>query len=146
MRSWDHSHNIFEDYIHPTVDGKLGWCTTSYVSSDSEDALENWQNQLHEVSFRKCGLITQSLRHVATETVKLPIYEGLPGLSEFFQVFEETVFEPQRILALDVALKATPAQWWATHKQTIQNWEQCRRLMMVRFGDINVYHARRYDG
>ena len=44
--------------IHPTIDGDLGWRSTSSVSSDFDDALENWQNQLHEVSFRKCGLIT----------------------------------------------------------------------------------------
>ena len=25
-RSWDHAYNISEDYIHPTIDGKLGWC------------------------------------------------------------------------------------------------------------------------
>ena len=24
-RSWDHAYNIYEDYIHPTVDGELGW-------------------------------------------------------------------------------------------------------------------------
>ena len=53
-------------------------------------------------------MITQSLRHVAIETVELPTYEGLSGLSDFFQEFEEKVFEPQRILALDVSLKATP--------------------------------------
>ena len=41
-RSWDHSYNIFEDYIHPTIDGKLGWRSTRFASSDSEDALENW--------------------------------------------------------------------------------------------------------
>ena len=115
-RSLDHTYNISEDYIHPTIDGELGWCSTSSTSFESNDALENWQNRLHEVSFRKCGLITQSLRHVMTETVELPIYEGLPGLLEFFQEFEEKVFEPQRILDLDVALKATPVRWWATHK------------------------------
>ena len=57
-RSWDHAYNIFEDYIQPIVYGELGWCSTSFTSSDSNDALENWQNRLHEVSFRKCGLIT----------------------------------------------------------------------------------------
>ena len=91
------------------------------MSSDSEDAMENWQNQLHEVSFRKCGLITQSLRCVAIETVTLPIYEGLVRLLDFFQVFEEKVFEPKRILSLDVALKSTPARWWAMHKHTIHD-------------------------
>ena len=120
-RSWDHTYNISEDYIHPTIDGKLGWCSASSTSSESEDALENWQNRLHEASFRKCGLITQSLRHVVTKTVEFPIYEGLLGLSEFFQVFEQKLFEPQRTLALDVALKATPTQWWETHKQMIHD-------------------------
>ena len=80
-RSWDHAYNISEDYIHPTIDGELGWRGDSYTSSDSDDALKNWQNRLHEVSFRKCGLIAQSLHHVENETVELPIYEGLPKLS-----------------------------------------------------------------
>ena len=134
-RSWDHAYNIYEDYIHPTVNGELGWHSDSSSSSNSEDALKNWQNRLHEVSFRKCGFITQSLRRVATETVTLSIYEGLLGLSEFLQEFEEKVFEPQRILALEDARKATPVQWWETHKPMIHEWEQCWRLMMVRFSD-----------
>ena len=82
-KSWDHAYNISEDYIHPTVDGELGWCYASSASSDSNDALENWKNRLHEVSFRKCGLITQSLQRVATKIVEFPIYEGLPALSKF---------------------------------------------------------------
>ena len=41
-RSWDHAYNISEDYIHPTVNGELGWHSASFVSSDSKDALENW--------------------------------------------------------------------------------------------------------
>ena len=40
-RSWDHAYNIFEDYIHPIVDGELGWRSDSSASSDSDDALEN---------------------------------------------------------------------------------------------------------
>ena len=80
-RSWDHAYNIFEDYIHPTIDGELGFRRASSAFFNSNDALENWQNKLYEVSFRKCGLITQSLHHIETETVELPIYEGLPELS-----------------------------------------------------------------
>ena len=91
-RSWEHAYNISEDYIHPTIDGGLGWHSASSAFSDSDDALENWQNRLHEVSLRKCGLITQSLRRVATETVEFPIYEGLSGLSKFFQEFEGKFF------------------------------------------------------
>ena len=61
-------------------------------------------------------MITQSLQYVATETMEFPIYEGFLVLSELFQEFEENFFEPQRILALDVALKATLVRWWETHK------------------------------
>ena len=64
------------------------------MSSDFDDALENWQNRMHEVSFRKCGLITQSLCHVATKIIELPIYEGLPEFSGLFMEFEEKVSEP----------------------------------------------------
>ena len=60
-RSWDHDYNISKDYINPTVDGELEWHSASSASSDSKDALENWQNRLHEASFRKYGLITQPL-------------------------------------------------------------------------------------
>ena len=60
-RRWDHAYNISEDYIHPTIDGELGWRSASSASSGSDDALEKWKNRLHEVSFRKCGLITQSV-------------------------------------------------------------------------------------
>ena len=49
-RGWDHAYNISEDYIHPTVDDKLGWFSSSSASSDSDDASENLQNRPHEVS------------------------------------------------------------------------------------------------
>ena len=145
-RNLDHAYNISEDYIHPTIDGAIGWRSDSIASSDSKDALENWKNRLHEVSFRKCGLITQSLHRVGIEIVELSIYEGLPALSEFLREFEEKVFEPQRVLALYVALKATLSRWWAMHKQMIHDWGQCRILMMVCFSDSEVYHVGRYDG
>ena len=96
------------------------------MSSDSNDALQNWKNQWHEVSFRKCGLVTQSLRHITTEIIKFSIYEGLPKLFRFLKEFEEKVFEPQRLLALEEALKAIPAHWWVTHKQTTHECAQCQ--------------------
>ena len=53
----------------------------------------------------------QSLHHVETEIVELPVYEGLPELSTFLMEFEEKVLEPIRLLALEEALKATPICW-----------------------------------
>ena len=83
VKGWDHAYNISKDYIHPTADGELSWHSASSASSYSEDALEKWQNRMHEVSVRKCGLITQSLCHVAIEIVELLVYEGLPKISAF---------------------------------------------------------------
>ena len=41
VRGWDHVYNIYEEYIHPSDDEELGWCSASSASSDSNDALEN---------------------------------------------------------------------------------------------------------
>ena len=109
FKGWDHAYNISKDYIHPTTDGELGWHNAISASSDSDDALENYKNHMHEVSFRKCGLITQSLCHVATKMVELPIYEGLPDFSVFLMEFEEKVSKLQQLLALEEALKDTRA-------------------------------------
>ena len=78
VRGWDHSYNISEYYIHPTTEGEIFWHSIISVSFESEDALEKWKNHMHEVSFRKCVLIMQSLFHVVTKIVELPTYEGLP--------------------------------------------------------------------
>ena len=59
------------------------------------------------------------MQRVSTKVCDLPTYEGLPNLESFLTEFEEKVTEPQRLLALDFTLKATPARWWVTHKQSI---------------------------
>jgi len=64
------------------------------------------------------------------------MFDGESSVESFFMRFEELVVEPQILLALDVALRATPARWWTMHKVSINNWGQCRILMMVRFGTI----------
>ena len=51
---------------------------------------------MHEASLRKCVFITQSLCRVTNETVELPVYEGLPQLSEFLLEFEDKVLKAQR--------------------------------------------------
>ena len=50
-----------EDYINPTADGNLSWKSASSCTSDSREALENWQNRLHEVSVsaRNCSQTTR---------------------------------------------------------------------------------------
>lgn len=67
----------------------------------------------------------------------LPLFDGLSDVEFFFMEFEGLVMEPQRLLALYVALRATPARWWAAHKVSMQNWIQCKRLMQIKFGEAN---------
>ena len=48
-----------EDYINPTMDGNSTWKSASSCTFDSEAALENWKNRLHEVSIRRCARVTR---------------------------------------------------------------------------------------
>ena len=101
---------------------------------------------MHEVLVRKCGLITQSLRHVTIEIVELSIYEGLLELSAFLMEFEEKVYALQRLVVLEEVLEDTPTHWWVTHKKTINGWAQCRCMMIIHFGNAKIYHDGRYNG
>jgi hypothetical protein len=88
--------------------------------------LENWQQRLHEVSTRRCARIDRAVRWVGTEIREPPSFHGVNDLEEFLTKYEEEVLENQRLLSLDIALKATPARWWGVHKETIQDWYQCK--------------------
>jgi hypothetical protein len=54
--------------------------------------------------------------------------------------------ENQRLPALDISLKSTPAIWWGTHKEKNNNWFQCKRLLYIRFGaeQENIYVENYY--
>ena len=45
-----------------------------------------------------------------------------------------------------MALKATPARWWATHKKSIADWQLCKQLLQLRFGEEIGYVGVMYDG
>ena len=54
----DHIYNITserDDYGNPTFDKNLSWHIISSSTSDLGEALESWQNRLHEVSIRAVG-------------------------------------------------------------------------------------------
>jgi hypothetical protein len=97
-----------QDYINPTTDGNLSWRSDNACSSDSEEALENWQNKMYEVSARRCARLTREVHWIGTTVSNLPTFDGLNHLETFLLEFEETVPVQQRLLALDEALKATP--------------------------------------
>jgi hypothetical protein len=68
-------------------------------------------------------------------------------LETFLAQYEDEVLENQRLLALDLALKATPARWWGAHKETITDWYQCKRLLCIRFDAEHKNNKKqKYDG
>jgi hypothetical protein len=56
--------------------------------------------------------IDQRVHWIGTEVSNLPTFDGLNHLETFLAEFEKIVPVQQRMLALDEALKATPARWW----------------------------------
>jgi hypothetical protein len=135
-----------DDYVNPTIEGVLSWRSISSCASDSKEALENWQQRLHEVSTRKCARITHALRWIGTEIVEPPRYDGLTDVVYFIREFELQISNQQILLALDVVLKETPARWWVAHKDGIRDWQQCKRLLQVRFGTENESIMLKYNG
>ena len=92
----------------------------------------------------KCTRITTFVQWVGTKVCDIHSYEGLPNFESFLIYFEEKVSEPQRLLALDVALKATPTRWCVTYKQSILECPQCRRFLEIRFCENMIYTGQKY--
>jgi hypothetical protein len=122
-----------EDYINPTANGMLSWRSIISCASDSDTGVEKWQQRLHELSTRRCARMTCVLRWIGSEVRETPTFYGLNDLKECFVKFELEVVQSQRLPVLDYALKYTPAHWWGTHKENINNWFQCKRLLRIRF-------------
>jgi hypothetical protein len=98
------------------------------------------------VSTRRCAHINRSLHWIGTELCDPPRYDGLTDISMFVKEFELQVPKQQRLLALDVVLKETPARWWDAHREGIKYWSQCNRLMQIRFGTEEEDIAQKYTG
>jgi hypothetical protein len=82
---------------------------------------------------RRCAIIDRTVWWMGIEIKEPPSFHGLNDLETFLTQYEDKVLENQRLLALDLALKATPAIWWGAHKETITNWYQCKWLLHIRF-------------
>jgi len=148
-RELDNIYNITSnrfDYVDPNVDGKLSWENTISWDGDSEQALEEWRNRRHEVSTRRCAYMTKSLRWIGSEVFNVPSFDGTNDLEEFICAYQVTVQEKDWLRALDVALKATAARWWVTHKDHIEDWSQLKSLMTTHFSTTMVYEGVKYKG
>ena len=134
------------DYVNPTDDGMLSWRCESSCISDSEIGLENWQQRLHEVSRRRLGRITKSLRWIESEVSTLPIFYGLSDIQIFVQEYQAQVPYSERLQSLMVALRSTPTRSWSTQQGNIATWETCHKLLMIRFGTDTGGMDLLYDG
>ena len=135
-----------DNYINPIIDGTLSWRYARSCTSDSDESLENWQNQMHEILGRCCAHLTKSLPWIGSEVSQVPIFSVLSLVKEILNAYDVHVPSSQRLQALDVALRATPARWWATHRKSIATWETCHRLLMIRFGEKVERIKCQYDG
>lgn len=72
-----------QDWVNPTMDGRITWERESSYTSDSDEEIEQWQNQLHEVTTLNCNMMTRSLRYVSKEVRDLPTYDGLNEIDTF---------------------------------------------------------------
>jgi hypothetical protein len=80
---------------------------------------------MYEVSTRRCASMTREVHWIGTMVSKLPTFDGLNPLETFLLEFEASVPTQHRLMAMDEALKYTPARWWGMHKRNITNWVQC---------------------
>src|SRR5277367_1396628 len=48
--------------------------------------------------------------------------------------------------AIDLAVRATPARWLYAHKDNIVSWDDCKRLMTVRFSNNRECPQQKYTG
>lgn len=148
-RELDTIYNIMAnhvDYVEPNEEEKLSWENMISWDGDSEQALEDWQNHMHEVSTIRCAYITKSLRWIGTEVCNVLSFDASNDLEEFMFAYQVTVQDQDQLRALDVALKATLARWWATHKDHIENWSQFRTLITARFYSTMMFEGVKYAG
>lgn len=60
---------------------------------DSEEALEDWLTQLHEVSTHRCSCVTKLLRWIGFEVCNLPTFDGTNDLEIFRHIYQMTIPE-----------------------------------------------------
>ena len=85
-----------QDCVNPIADGRITWDRESSCNSDSNEELERWQNQLHEVARLSYNVMTWSMCCVSSEVRNLPTYDRLNDVDIFLYAFEMEVPEKQR--------------------------------------------------
>lgn len=105
-----------EDWVNPTINGRISWERESSCTSDLDEEIERWQNQLHKVTMLNCNMMARSLHYVTKKARELTKYDGLIIVDAFLNKFESTVLEQQLFDALKWVLHAMLARWSGMHQ------------------------------
>ena len=73
----------------------------------------------------------KKLHYISSEVRDLPYFDGFGNVRDFLRAFEAEVPRERRLWALNLAMHATPARWWETHKEAFPAWEDCRGRMIL---------------
>ena len=90
--------------------------------------------------------MTKSLRWIGIEIKDIPSFDGLTDVNDFPHHFEQEIPHDCRMEVLNLAVRATPARWWCAHKENIASWDDCKRLMRIRFSKERDYIQKKYTG
>lgn len=82
-----------EDWMNLIADARISWERESSCTLDSDEEVERWQNQLHEVMTLNYNMMVRSLRCMTIEEMEMPTYDGLSVVDEFLSQFESVVPE-----------------------------------------------------
>ena len=82
-----------EDWVNLTTDGRISRVCESSYTSDSDEEIKRWQNQLHEVNMLNCNMMIRSLCCVKLEAREFLTYDGLSAVDEFLRKIENAVPE-----------------------------------------------------
>ena len=63
------------------------------------------------MSTRRCARVTKEFHCMTIEVCDLPFYDGLGDINTFLEEYEEHVPKCQILLAMNIALRATPTRW-----------------------------------
>jgi hypothetical protein len=69
--------------VNPTTDGVLSWRSINYDMSNSDIGVENWQQRLHQVSTRRCTIVTHAVIWVGIEVTQFPTFIEGDDLENF---------------------------------------------------------------
>ena len=80
-----------EDWINPMMDGVICREKDSECFSDSNGEMENWKNQLHNVSALRRLRVTRDFHCISSKVRDLPYFDDFGSIKEFFRAFQAEV-------------------------------------------------------